>query len=472
MRFLPQMPPRADSSPSTPHCAQRLAGLPALLAATVALATGAAAQTVTVGPPGSGAMFARIQDGINAVAAGGTVLVAPGDFVTTNPLVIDKPLTLLGAGRGQTRHTLDATLTRGAVSGIEISRLGLGEQVVVGGMTVLVLPPTGSATGITVSNCADVVQLVDLGCALTSTSTSSSQGVVQVRDAAAVSIDGCAFVSVSSSVAPAPALLVERSFVLVNDCFLGGGSQMRPFGPVPVFDGEPGLAAIDSVVRLARSSVRGGPGSTNSNASAPPFASNGGPGVLALGSEVSLRAGPGNEMIGGRGASAPLGMQFGLGAPALSLDAASFLTHTSDARMIPGADGNNQVTAPTIGGQGVISVVPNPLATAGADPDIVAPGASVTISTNGEASAIALPLLALAATLPTTLPGVLGVLTLDVASLLPLTASTLDANGAATAVLTLPPDPTLAGATAWVQALTFAPSGLLSLSDPCVIAVR
>lgn len=60
------------------------------------------AQTITVGPAGSGAMFSQIQDGIAAAPAGGIVLVAAGAYVDSRTLQIDKPLTLLEAGSAST----------------------------------------------------------------------------------------------------------------------------------------------------------------------------------------------------------------------------------------------------------------------------------------------------------------------------------------------------------------------------------
>lgn len=63
------------------------------------------AQTVTVGPAGSGAMFTSIQEGIDAAPPGGVVLVAAGSYAAAATLTIDKPLTLLGAGSATTTYT-------------------------------------------------------------------------------------------------------------------------------------------------------------------------------------------------------------------------------------------------------------------------------------------------------------------------------------------------------------------------------
>jgi parallel beta-helix repeat protein len=65
----------------------------------------AAASTLCVNPTGSHSCYSTIQAAVNAAAKNDVIEVAPGTY--TEDVVIGKPLSLLGAGAGQT--TIDAT---------------------------------------------------------------------------------------------------------------------------------------------------------------------------------------------------------------------------------------------------------------------------------------------------------------------------------------------------------------------------
>src|SRR5580698_10664381 len=65
----------------------------------------AQATTVCVNPGGSGGCYATIQLAVNAAAANGVVNVAAGTY--TEDVTIGKPLSLMGAGAGQS--FIDAT---------------------------------------------------------------------------------------------------------------------------------------------------------------------------------------------------------------------------------------------------------------------------------------------------------------------------------------------------------------------------
>lgn len=444
----------------------------ALLAALASLtfACAAAAQTVTVGPPGSGAMFASIQAGIDAAPPGGVVLVAAGSYAAPATLTIDKPLTLLGAGSLSTTYTAQGPGSpSGMVLPLRITGLSAGEQVRVSGMRLVAWNVASiishARLAFEVLDCAGPVALSDL---VVTASFGYAGGYFEasavVRDAAMVTLDRCT-IDATSLIGLAPAALrVVRSLVHVNACsFLG---SQAPNSSTNGLDGGPGIVAINSMVRVARSDIRGGAGVPVGFPAPNPAGTDGGAAIDASNSDVLVRGGPGNELRGGPGTGG------GLGGAAVFVDPASLVATTPDVVAVAGLDGNLLASTPAIDGPGLHAPLAFPLATIAAAAPLVAPGGVAHLALDGEPLAACLPLLALGASTGFSLPGVLGLFTVDPTGIVTLPVAALDAAGAGVALLPVPPSLSLAGIVVHAQSLSFAPSGWISVSGPTTFAVR
>ena len=443
---------------------------PLVALASLTFACAAAAQTVTVGPPGSGAMFASIQAGINAAPPGGVVLVAAGSYADTATLTIDKALTVLGAGSSSTTYTAHGPgLPSGMVLPLRITGLSAGEQVCVSGMrliaTNVVSVLTHARLAFEVIDCAGPVALADL---VVTGMFGFAGGIFEasavVRDAAMVTLDRCTIDATTQYGLVPAALRVERSLVHVNACsFLGSPAPNSTTG----FDGAPGIVAIDATVRVARSDIRGGAGVQFFLMFPNPPGTAGGAAIRASGSNVLVRGGPGNELRGGLG-----GGGGGPGGAAVFVDANSLVATTLDVVAVAGLDGSQQPSTPAFDGQGAHVPLALPLATIAVAAPLVAPGGVAAFALDGEPLAACLPLLALGASTGFSLPGVLGLFTVDPAGIVTLPVAVLDAAGAGGALLPVPPSPSLAGTVVHAQSLSFAPSGWISVSGPTMFAVH
>lgn len=450
---------------------RRPVSAPLAALASLTFACAAAAQTVTVGPPGSGGMFASIQEGIDAAPPGGVVLVAAGSYAAPATLTIDKPLTLLGAGSSSTTYTAQGPgLPSGMVLPLRITGLSAGEQVCVSGIRLVAWNVASIVTharlAFEVIDCAGPVALSDLVVAPSfGYAGGSFEASAVVRDAAMVTLDRCTIDATTQLGLVPAALRVERSLVHVNACsFLG--SQARNVA-TNVLDGGPGIVAIDATVRVARSDIRGGAGVQFLPLSPNPPGTAGGAAIEASGSDVLVRGGPGNQLRGGPG-----GGGGGPGGAAVFVDAGSLVATTPDVVAVAGLDGSQQPSTPAIDGPGLHAPLAFPLATIAVAAPLVAPGSVAGFALAGEPLAACLPLLALGASTGFSLPGVLGLFTVDPAGIAMLPVAVLDAVGAGGALLPVPPSPSLAGIVVHAQSLSFAPSGWISVSGPTVFAVR
>lgn len=444
-----------------------VAALPLFVVAALTCAT--TAQTVTVGPPGSGAMFATIAEGIAAAPAGGVVRVAPGHY-TGAGLRVDKPLTLLGESSATTVFTPAFTFP-GPSAPLLVVGLGAGERVVVAGLGLRLPSQLLGTPAAFVLDCAGAVVLADVASAVSGPLFTT--GGVVVRDSATVTLDGCAFVAAYVP-APAPALHVERATVLVEACTLTGSSSPPALSGLPPTDGAPGIQATDATVRIARSVVLGGAGAQVAPFSTPTIATKGGPAVAAIRGNALVRGGAGNELRGGRGGTGLLAGQplSGPGGSALELDALSLGALTPDVVATAGLDGDGSSSSPLVGGPGVFAPLALPLATAAASPKLPAPGGAITFALGGEPGAIAAPFLGLDLTTPFAVAGVHGIFVLDFAATVLLPLAVLDPSGAGSVAVVLPPNPALAGIAAHTQSIAFAPSGWISISGPTSFVVR
>lgn len=432
-----------------------------------------AAQAVTVGPAGSGAMFEVIQEGIDAAPAGGVVLVAPGSYSAAETLRIDKALTVLGAGSASTTYLAEpAGASAGFRLPLRIEGLAAGEQATVAGIGLVSriqashAPVNHARIAFEVDNCAGPVLLADLTLlGFFGSSAGQFDQAALVRDSAMVVLDRCRIDATTHFDRGPPALAVVRSLVHVNDCWLLGSRARNVASDVR--DGAPSILVTDSTLRVARSELIGGAGIQFGFPAPNPPGTAGGAAIEAIRSVVHLRGGPGNELRGGLG-----GGGGGVGGPAVSVDTFSLLSSTPDVVAIPGLDGDLQSTTPPIQGNGLQAPLAFPLPTVALASTFVSPGGAAAVELRGEPLAVCLPLIALRASAGFQLAGVFGLFVVDPMGIFTLPAVVLDASGVGAASVSVPPVPALAGTIGHAQSLSFAPSGWIAVSGPTMFAVR
>lgn len=433
------------------------------------------AQVVTVGPPGSGAQFEKIYQAVAAVPPGGTVLVSPGNYIEFGIANITKPMTLLGAGSATTSWTLLNLF--GAQPVIAVGNLNPGEQVAVVGFTVSSMAGSDAvAAGVSVQDCAGPVLFSDVVASgyLAASWSQVTRGVARVENSTSVTFEHCSFLATSNEPDFATAgLAVTNSLVHVTDCAIAG-NRGHAFFSGSIDDGEPGIAAVGSIVRLAGSVVEGGDGVANSPPGSVSTAMNGAAAVDArMSSQILVRGGGHNMMQGGAGTSnggAPA--SYGAGGPAFRLDATSLLSTTPDVVMAAGLDGDHQLTTASVSGSGLHAVLPFQLPVVVTEPSLVMPGNAVALSVEGEPSAVCLSLLSLEQVPAFAVPGILGRFTLNASLVVPLPTVTLDGLGSGILGVAVPANAGLVGTVAHSQTVSFAPSGWVAVSSPTFFAVR
>jgi len=442
----------------------------ALLALAPALSL---AGTIAVGPAGSGAAFEDIADAIAAAQPGDTILIAPGNYVDATPLVVDKSLTILGQGAALTSFQAVAQAPWDQPLPLLVTGIGPGEKVRIAGLALSSLSlPGNPASAVVVLDCDGPVVLSGLTRSGPEP-TLPSPGLVQVRGSSQVFLDGCELDAGKAHDAATPALLVEDSKVYVNACTLRGASPFAGVLTSPQ-DGGHALVAIDSVVRVSRSSLIGADGTTSTSFSLEQVATNGGSAVVAVGSQVYVRGGFGSELRGGDGAllQAAGSQLVGAGGACFDHDASSVVSSTPDTLLVPGVDGLDQPTTPPVIGAGLWFQVATPLATLEVRAPLVPPGGTVLLDHGGQPGAAVLPYFSFEQIPALTIPGIFGEVLLDPAMALALPPLTVSGTGMASSSVSVPAVPTLVGLTSVVQSFQVNPGGEASLSAPALVAVR
>lgn len=434
----------------------------------------ALADTVTVGPTGSGADFDDLAAAVAAAAPGDVVIVQAGLYNQSGTAVVNKPLTILGAGS-------DVTLVSGiAISPfdvplpLQVVGIGADEEVRIVGLELRSVSELGSAaSGFVVQDCAGPIVFSDVS----SSGATVLFGPVQIGsvvNSERVTLDGCRLsVGGSSELVPAAALRVSDSGVTLNDCELVGGTASFLLPPADPIDGAPAVVADNSVLRLSRSSLVGGNGQQGLFV-APEIATDGAAAVVATASSLFVRGGPGNELRGGTGGSAVKGgvPDSGAGGSAINSDSQSLVTATPDAVLLAGPDGDGSVVSPVFGGSGTVVPLASELATLAVSPRVIAPGSSATFDQSGEPLATYASWFATDQGPQLDLAGFLGPLVLPIGPSIPLTTTLLDAAGTAAIAIPIPAGPALVGSTLVAQGLAIAPSGTLSFSAPTFAGIQ
>lgn len=441
--------------------------------AAVALGSTASAEVVLV-PLGS-----SLKAAVAAAQPGDTLVLAAGEYVDSGMLAIDKSLTLIGAGSSSTTYTVVTPFPFTAPLPLAIHDIDASEEVRVFGLRLVPQPSPGlPASVLAVFDCDGPVALADV--VGTSAFGSASTGVlahaVLIQNAQQLSIAGCTFNAGAGPFGSAPmtgttAVLVEGSNVSITASTLRGGpgAAQFQFPEAAGATGGPAVHAIDSSLRIGRSSLIGGAGKTGLlGLPTPGQAGDGAPAVVAENSELLMRGGPENALVGGAGSVGVAGGQddFGAGASAALLDANSLLTLTTDAAFAAGADGGGNTTAPAFAGAGTVTPVLQRLATIRTTPLVATLGGASTTELAGEPFGIGVTGFSIGQSPALALPGILGALVLDLGAFQTLPPFALGATGAATQTTPLPSTPSLAGISLMSQGLVVSPLGVLSLSAP------
>jgi hypothetical protein len=443
-----------------------------LLAAVLSplLVTSVAGQTVV--QPGD-----SLQAAVAAASPGDVLLVQAGHYVDPVGLVIDKPLTILGAGSAVTTFEQDPAGSFDVVLPLLVQGLAAGETVRVVGLTLaatetVVLP----ASAVRVDQCAGPVVLADVHAPgwLDSGGFGGKAAVVDVRQSAQVFLDGCEIEAGQSplgftAISGGPGLLVVGSSVWINASTVIGGAGGGGFPTGQAANGGVGLIASHSTVRLSRSNVQGGMGGLGLDASFQTAeAGDGALALSAINSSIQVRGGPSNALRGGDGELGSSGGQpdVGAGASAVLLDATSLLTATPDAVIASGLDGDGAQTAPPLDptGEGTLTPIDQRLATLRVAPTAAQIGGATSAEVAAEPFGLALIGFSVAQSPAFALPGVQGELVLNLPAHGTLPPFGLDAAGLGTFASTLPSSPSLVGVTIVLQGLGLNPSGLISVS--------
>jgi len=436
----------------------------------LALALPVAADTISV-PLGS-----SLKAAVAAAQPGDTLVLQAGQYVDSGSLVIDKSLTLIGAGSSATAYSVVTSFPFTAPLPLAIQNIDASEEVRVIGLRLVAQPsPNLSASIAAISACAGPVSLADVSGS--SVYGSSDFGVVpatvRVQNAAHVALSSCNFAGGAGPYGTNAAigtqgLHVENSNVWISASTIQGGPGAGSLNGV----GAPGAAAIvaqNSTLRIGRCKITGGAGKSGViNFFTTGAAGDGAPGIIAQNSTIQLRGGPTNMLRGGPGSSGMLQGQpdFGSGAECVHLDASSLLTWTIDSVIAPGVDGDGIPSVGSFTGPGTFTVVEQRLATMLTWPLVAELGSTSTSEIAGEPFGIGVVGFAIAQSSPLTLGGILGPVVLDLGALQLLPPFALGEFGIASRTTPLPSTPSLAGLTVISQGLAVSPLGVLSVSAP------
>jgi len=440
-----------------------------------------------VGPVGSGATYAKIQDAIDAALPGDRVLVLPGTYVES--VVIGKPIELVGSGSsasiirptwiglpGLVAQPLRAT---GVPAGTRLRIAGL--QVSANGASTF----SAGICPLLVHDTQGVVELADLALNAVGFPLLASDhevGVLSLRDAAQVVLDNVRANAGGSPVFGTPGgtpfvngmhgLVALRSRVWVNESSfyaMGGSAPLSPQGGFPGAGGH-GVLAIDALVQFARVHARGGQAGGVSPAQALP----GGVGLEARNSSVRVHGGSKNRCEGAQAAVVTFVFvtSYGSAGPALRLDATSAYSRAPDVVLVPGAAVGPMPRAvlseEAPGSTHTVLAEQQPSMTLA--PTYASLGAPITVNYEGQPGGVHLRGIAIASAPAFSLPGITGSVLLDLGSLLFAPAVVIAADGTAQQQTAVPNFAGFAGIAFVEQSVQVTGLGL-ALAPPVVLTV-
>lgn len=410
------------------------------------LAAPLAADVLTVGPAGSGAEFPEIQAAITAAQADDVLLVQPGTYA---PIVVERPLRILGAGAG-VRIRAPASQPTVTVRGIEAGKELVLASLVVEPQEFFPHPPT-----LRLEDCAGTVVLAQVS--VRGDPFEGASVGLEVTDCARVFLLGAHIVHAGELDAQDGALVVRASELLLANCEVQGADD-----PFFALSGAHGVQATDASVRVWRSVVAGG-GAEGKNGIGGGM---GGAGIHATRTRVELYGGPGSELRGGNGEELVFGE--GLGGAGLELRDGSSALLQASIPITGGMDGFDLTQAPAVRADGTSSSTLDALVfpTLATSAPRASLGSTFTVSLAGNPGAYQCLFLSLRTGPNRAIRRVAGVGFLDPAGLFQLTNSFLPPTGRLDVAIAVPASTALLGATLFLQSAERIPSGSGRLSSP------
>jgi hypothetical protein len=390
-----------------------------------------AAETLTVGPAGSGAQYATLSAASDASQPHDTILVYSGSYFEGGFVTVRHPLRIVGIGKPSLS------------SEIRISYFPheFEDATVLAGLRVSAPPPSLFEYPPESLYTQEPTVLVD--CYINNVQISYSSAV----------IDGCEIWDLRG----------VGTSLWINASTLRGNTH---HGFWPTFADGVGLPAAlltECTTSISGSALTGGEGHDHSCEEAK---ATGGDALVLIGGSAVLRGGPGALLQGGVGAHDAC---FDLDLPggyALSTYHGATVTLQAELFLAGGADGSAGAHA-SLSNPAAVSVVTTVYPTLSVAQPVLAPGAATTLSLAGEPGAASLAYSALVST-TFSAPWIEGTVHLQQGAIT-VRPVMLPPSGALALPLALPPDPVLTGLAFTAQLLT---TGGTVISDPAHVAIH